>query len=119
MASRTMTPALLERVAERFRVLGEPTRLRLLQALREGERTVGELADETGLGQTNASRQLAHLHAMGFVSRRKEGLYVVYALADEMVFALCDIICGRIEDEAEVLAGLVRGSEGRGEGTDD
>ena len=51
MASRPMTPALIDEVAERFKALGEPTRLQLLMALREGERTVTELVEATGLGQ--------------------------------------------------------------------
>ena len=61
--------------------------------------TVGELTAETRLGQANASKHLQLLHAHGFVKRRKEGVYVRYALADRGVFQLCDLMCGRIEAE--------------------
>jgi DNA-binding transcriptional ArsR family regulator len=88
-------------VAERFRTLGEPMRLRLLQALRDGERSVGDLVEEVGAGQANVSKHLQLLATLGFVGRRKEGLYVFYRLADEDVFRLCDLMCGRLAREAE------------------
>lgn len=98
---------LLRILAERFRLLGEPTRLRILSALRDGEKTVTELQEETGLGQANLSKHLQLLHTQRFVERRKEGLYVYYRLADEDVFRLCDIMCGRIADESEERRRLV------------
>jgi DNA-binding transcriptional ArsR family regulator len=88
-------------VAERFRVLGEPARLELMNALRAGERTVGELVEETGLGTANVSKHLQLLHGAGFATRRKEGLYVYYGLAGEDVFRLCDIMCGRLAAETQ------------------
>jgi len=100
MKARLLTPELLEVIAERFKVLSEPTRLQILNALREGERSVSELVEWTGLGQANVSKHLQLLHAAGFVARRKEGLYVHYRLAGEEVFQLCDILCGRLEAEA-------------------
>lgn len=101
MAVRAMSPQMMALVADRFRALSDPARLRLLNELRAGEHTVGELVDATGLQQTNASRHLALLHSLGFLSRRREGLYVYYALADRDVLRLCDLMCGRIEAEAE------------------
>ena len=101
MARTRLSPEMLTLVAERFRALGEPARLQLMQALRGGERTVGELVEATGLGTANVSKHLQLLHAAEFVSRRKEGLYVYYALADEDVFRLCDLMCGRIEADVE------------------
>jgi ArsR family transcriptional regulator len=83
-------------VAERFRALGEPARLRILSALRDGEAPVGELVEATGLNQANLSKHLQRLHELGFVKRRKDGLFVYYALADEDIFQLCDIMCGRL-----------------------
>lgn len=94
MAPSALTPEVLTLVAERFRALAEPARLHVLNALRDGEKTVTELLDETGLGQANASKHLQLLHRLGFVERRKEGLYVHYRLADDSVFQLCDIMCG-------------------------
>ena len=97
MGRTPMTPDLLAAIAERFKVLGEPARLQILQTLRRGERTVSELVEETGMGQANVSKHLQHLLAHGFVIRRKEGLYAWYRLADEDVFRLCDIMCGGLE----------------------
>ena len=94
-----MSPALVSMVAERFRALAEPARLQILNCLREGEMTVGELVEATGLGQANVSKHLHFLFTANFVSRRKEGLYTYYALADRDVFTLCDAMCGRIERE--------------------
>ena len=109
MAMTRMTAEQMELVAERFRVLGEPARLQILNGLREGEQTVGELVEATGLGTANVSKHLQLLHAAAFVTRRKEGLYVYYGLAGNDVFRLCDIMCGRLEAEAKarrkVLAG--------------
>ena len=97
--TRTMTPELMELVAERFKVLAEPARLLLLGELRGGERTVGELVERTGMSQANVSKHLQMLHRAGFVHRRKEGLFVNYTLADRDVFRLCDLMCGRLGAE--------------------
>jgi DNA-binding transcriptional ArsR family regulator len=93
---KTLPPAMLDELAERFKALGEPTRLSLLQALQEGEQAVGDLVSRTGLTLANVSKQLQQLHAAGFVNRRKEGLFVYYRLSDEDVMMMCDIMCGRI-----------------------
>ncbi|MEX2571093.1 MAG: metalloregulator ArsR/SmtB family transcription factor [Gemmatimonadota bacterium] len=100
MSKYPMTPELLELVAERFKALAEPARLRILNALREREMTVSEVMEVTDLGQANASKHLQLLHSLGFVERRKEGLYVHYRLAGEDVFRLCDVMCGRLAAEA-------------------
>jgi ArsR family transcriptional regulator len=99
--AKTMSPELISLVADRFKALGDPARLRILNALRSGERAVSDLVDETGLSQANVSKHLAILHALGFVKRRKEGLFVYYALADRHIFRLCDVMCGRIEAELD------------------
>jgi DNA-binding transcriptional ArsR family regulator len=102
MADFPLTPELLDLVADRFKALAEPARLNILNALRDREMTVTELMEATGLGQANASKHLQLLHSLGFVERRKEGLYVHYRLADEDVFKLCDIMCGRLAQESEL-----------------
>lgn len=102
-----MTPELLALVAERFKALAEPARLQILNALRGGEMTVGELVDATELGQANVSKHLQLLYSLGFVSRRKEGLFVHYALADKSVFQLCEIMCGRLEAETKTRRKLL------------
>ncbi len=107
MSARAMSPMLVAEVAERFKALGEPARLQLLLALREGERTVTDLVSGTGLGQANVSKHLQQLTAAGFVRRRKEGTFAFYALADKEAFALCDLMCGRIAaDQQRKRAGL-------------
>lgn len=108
MGTRLMSPALMGEVAERFKALGEPARLQLLQALRGGERSVSELVELTGLGQANVSKHLQQLVLCGYLSRRKEGTYVYYAIASADVFMLCDVMCGRIEDEQKARRAALR-----------
>lgn len=97
MAAREMSPALLAELSDRFKALAEPARLQLLTALRSGEQSVSDLVTETGLGQANVSKHLQQLTAAGFLTRRKGGTFAYYALADDRVFQLCDLMCGRIE----------------------
>jgi DNA-binding transcriptional ArsR family regulator len=97
MRRAAMTPATIELVAERFKALGEPARLKILQALRNGERSVTELGEDTGLNQANLSRHLRYLSHTSMVTRRKHGLFVYYALADRSVLRMCEIMCGRLK----------------------
>jgi DNA-binding transcriptional ArsR family regulator len=118
MSSRTDSPdplsaPLLELIAERFRVLGEPMRIRLLEALRGGPATVGELRDVTGASQQNVSKHLGVLHRSGLVSRRKEGNFSLYAIADDGVFALCEQVCGDMRRRADDLDALLQGGPSR------
>jgi ArsR family transcriptional regulator len=108
MTPRVMSPALLHELSERFKALGEPARLQLLAELRDGERSVSELAASTRLGQANVSKHLQQLCAAGFISRRKEGTFAYYALADEEVFQLCDAMCGRVEAEQKERRAALR-----------
>lgn len=98
----------LELLAARFRVLGEASRLKLLQALQPGEKSVSDLLLATGLTQANASRHLQTLTQAGIVARRKEGLKVIYSIADRGIFNLCEHVCGsvkrRLTQNAEVIA---------------
>lgn len=94
-----MSPQLIELVAERFKALAEPARLQILALLRDREMTVSDLVNATGMGQANVSKHLALLLSLGYVARRKEGLYAYYGLADGRVFQLCDLMCARIESE--------------------
>jgi ArsR family transcriptional regulator len=104
-----LTPELMDIVAERFRVLGEPMRLRILDALRHKERTVSDLVDATGATQANVSKHLTLLYQLGFVGRRKEGTRVFYRVEDPDVFELCDLVCGgarlRARRESQALKG--------------
>ncbi|HEU5058270.1 MAG TPA: metalloregulator ArsR/SmtB family transcription factor [Kofleriaceae bacterium] len=104
-----MTPEALELVAARFRVLGEPLRLRLLQQLALGERPVSELAMLLGTSQPNVSKHLKLMQEAGLVTRRADKNTAYYSVADESVFALCEIVCNRLADrlssQAQALAG--------------
>ena len=99
MSLTRMTPELLSVIAERFKAFAEPARLQVMYELKGGERTVSDLVTATGLGQANLSKHLQQLHAAGVVSRRKEGLFTYYALADRDVLKMCDLMCGRLEKE--------------------
>lgn len=111
MGRLTLTPEVVVLVAERFKALAEPARLQILSCLRDGEMVVSDLVAETGLGQANVSKHLRLLHAMGFVRRRKEGLFVHYALADKGIFQLCDTMCGRIERETKMRRSLLAAAQ--------
>ena len=97
MRTTRLPAAILEHLADRFKALAEPNRLAILSTLHAGELSVGQLVDETGLGQANMSKHLDLLRRYGFVERRKDGLNVFYRLADKTVFRICDIMCGRLE----------------------
>lgn len=94
-----MTEHTVELIAERFKALAEPGRLRILYTLRAGELSVSELADEMDSNHARISKHLQQLYKAGFVKRRKEGLSVYYKLADRTVFRLCDLMCSRLELE--------------------
>lgn len=98
-APKALTPEALELVAARFRMLAEPMRLRLLNELRAGEKTVTELVEATEAGQANVSKHLGLLADAGMVARRKDGLNVFYLVADESLFELCDLVCSRLQRE--------------------
>lgn len=104
------SPELLNLVAQRFAVLAEPHRLRLLHTLLQGESSVTALVEATGLTQTNVSRHLQTLARGGFVERRKMGTQVLYRVADPSVFELCQLVCGRLEERLrEQMAALGSG----------
>ena len=88
---------LVELIAERFRLLSEPMRVRALDHLRaQGEASVGELATALGTSQQNVSKHLGALHADGVVGRRREGNRVIYGIADETVLEICEVVCGSL-----------------------
>ena len=107
-APHPLPEPLIELVAQRFRVLGEPMRIKLLDRLREGEATVGELQRELGATQQNVSKHLGILHDAGMVSRSKRGNHVVYAISDPAVFELCDQVCGGVRRQLEELDAILQ-----------
>ena len=100
---RPLPEPLVELVARRFRVIGDPTRIKLLDRLREGEATVGELTAHLGTSQQNVSKHLGVLFDAGLVSREKAGTCVRYGIADDSVFELCEIVCGGLRRRLDEL----------------
>jgi len=98
-----LPPLLIEIVAARFKALGEPMRIRILDLLRDGERTVSELADDLGTTQQNVSKHLAVLQRSGVVGRRRDGVRTPYAIVDDTVLDLCGIVCGGVRRDADDL----------------
>jgi len=102
---------LIELVAQRFRVLGEPMRIKLLDRLREGDATVGELQDALGASQQNISKHLGILLSAGMVSRTKQGNHARYAISDPAVFELCDQVCGGVRRRLQELESILQPGE--------
>jgi ArsR family transcriptional regulator len=100
---------LVELIAERFRALGEPTRVKLLDRLREGEASVRELTTLIGTTEQNVSKHLNLLQRSGIVARRKQGNFAYYRIVDEAVFSLCETVCGSIAQQVESLRETVAG----------
>ncbi len=119
MANETPLPhplpdQLAELIAGQFRVLGEPMRIKLLDALREGDATVQDLQDITGASQQNISKHLGVLLGAGLVTRVKDGNFSRYSIAGDSVFGLCEQVCGRLRhqlDERQAL--LLRAGSSR------
>lgn len=103
-----LTEEAIQIVAERFRILSEPIRLRILQALQGGELTVTELTREIDISQPNASKHLRILQDAGVLRRDQRGNSVYYAIADDSIFELCELVCGSLEtrfrEKAEIFA---------------
>jgi DNA-binding transcriptional ArsR family regulator len=90
---------ILEAVARRFKVLGEPQRLRILQTLESGPRTVTQLVDAVHANQPNVSRHLQALYEAGLIARRRSGNTIVYSVSDPVVFKLCGLVCNNIMEQ--------------------
>ena len=88
--------AALEQVAAYFQSLSEPRRLQILNALRDGERSVGDIAERLDCSLANVSRHLSHLAQQGLVTRTGRGASVFYAISDPAIYDLCDLVCGNI-----------------------
>ena len=106
---RPLPDPLTELIAQRFRVLGEPMRIKLLDALRDGDASVGELVERLGASQQNVSKHLGVLHQAGVVTRTKDGTFVRYAIADAGVFQLCEQVCGGLRQQISELDQILTG----------
>ena len=91
-----LSDAAVDMVAGRFKILGEPLRIRLIQALHDGEKSVSELVADVGSTQPNVSKHLRILQEAGIIGRRQEGNLVYCFIADDSVFDLCDAVCSSV-----------------------
>lgn len=111
-ARHQLPDALVDLIARRFQVLGEPMRIRILDHLRGGEASVQELTEALGTSQQNVSKHLGVLLGERIVSRRKQGISARYWISDESVLALCEQVCGSLEQQlASLLRAIDRGHE--------
>ena len=108
LAPHPLPEPLIEIVAQRFRVLGEPMRIKLLDRLRDGDATVGQLQEALGASQQNVSKHLGILHAAGMVSRTKQGNQTRYSISDPSVFQLCDLVCGGVRRQLRELEAVIQ-----------
>jgi len=99
---------LAELIAARLRLIGDPTRIRILDLLREGELSVTEITEALGTSQQNASKHLGMLLQAGILARRKEGNSSIYSVADRDVYELCERVCGGLRQQLAGLAALVQ-----------
>ena len=100
---------LVELIARRFRAMGEPMRIRLLDRLRDGEATVAELTDWLGASQQNVSKHLAVLADAGVVGRRKDGNRVYFRIVDDSVLTICEEVCGSVQRQLAELHDILEG----------
>ena len=107
MVPHPLPEPLVELIAQRFRVIGEPTRIRILDALRDGPLTVNELTVRLGGTQQNVSKHVGVLAQAGVVDRERAGNHVRCSIADTAVFELCDIVCGGLRRQASELEELL------------
>jgi len=103
---KKMSTAQLGAVSRLFAVLSEPSRLILLQALHDGPLNVSQLVEACGMKQANVSKHLGVLHDHRLVKREREGISIRYEIADPMIFALCNLVCGKMERDAKCAAAL-------------
>lgn len=108
LSPKNLSDDALKLIAARFKALSETSRLKLIIALQHGERNVSQLVEATGLKQANVSRQLQTLTDHGLLSRRREGLEVIYSIAEPGIFDMCHQVCGgiqkRLKNQANAFA---------------
>ncbi|QYO65336.1 ArsR/SmtB family transcription factor [Leptolyngbya sp. 7M] len=96
-------------IAERFRVLGEPIRLRLINLLRDGEMSVTELTRAANTSQPNVSKHLRLLTDAGVLRRDQRGNTVFYSIADQSIFRLCEVVCDSLDEQLRTKASIFAG----------
>ncbi|HEY5145228.1 MAG TPA: metalloregulator ArsR/SmtB family transcription factor [Polyangiaceae bacterium] len=104
-----LSDGVIAEVAGIFSVLGEPTRLRMVEQLREGPLCVSDLVERLGAKQANVSKQLGILHGAGLVARERDGAQVRYYISEPLVLELCDAVCAKLKRDAEATVASLRG----------
>ena len=108
MPNKNLSIEAIELIANRFKILSEPIRLRILQTLQDGEKSVTELTEAVETSQPNVSKHLKILQDAGIVKRNQQGNTVYYSIADESIFTLCETVCSsleaRLKNQAEIYA---------------
>jgi DNA-binding transcriptional ArsR family regulator len=102
-----ITPELAELIAARLRVIGDPMRIRILDQLRAGELSVGQITERLGTSQQNASKHLGILLQAGIVGRRKDGTSSLYRVIDDSIYELCEQVCGGLQQQVAALSAVV------------
>lgn len=95
----TMSDQMLELIAQRFRLLSDPMRLKILHQLRDGERSVSELVAATGASQPNVSKHLSTLRSHGLVKRRQDGNMAYFSIGAAFIFEVCNTVCDSMKEE--------------------
>ena len=106
---KPMSDEMLELIAQRFRLLSDPMRLKILHQLQTGEKSVTELVENTGASQPNVSKHLSTLRTHGLVKRRQEGNMAYFSIAAPFIFDVCNIVCDGMKSEWEQRSTLLGG----------
>jgi DNA-binding transcriptional ArsR family regulator len=102
-----LSDEMLELIAQRFRLLSDPMRLRILHHLQNGEKSVGQLVEATGASQPNVSKHLSTLKTHGIVKRRQEGNMAFFSIGAPFIFELCNSVCSNMKTEWEQRQNLL------------
>ncbi len=109
-----ITEEILERIAARLKAMANPFRLRILQALHEGEHSVTQILARVGGSQANVSKHLNVLRGADLVTSRREGVSVYYRISDASVVSICDTVCDSLLHHAHTeVAAIAQGRGGK------
>jgi DNA-binding transcriptional ArsR family regulator len=98
--TRNLTDSELEKVADQFRLLGEPMRLKILQALCARPLAVGEIVAATGATQSNISKHLSLMASAGIIRRQKNGQFVYYGMSNPLTMKLCELVHNELVNQS-------------------
>jgi DNA-binding transcriptional ArsR family regulator len=104
MATKNLSIEAFQHIANRFKILSEPIRLRILHTLQDGEKSVSQLTNAVETSQPNVSKHLKLLQDEGVVKRQQQGNTVYYSIADDSIFLLCETVCGSLESKFKAKA---------------